>query len=337
MNILLSIIIPIYKTEEYLEECVNSILYYNTQEIEIILVDDGSPDKCPQLCEELALKDSRIKVVHKENGGLSSARNAGMQVATGKYVTFVDSDDIVFSSSIQTVVEWTKQALADICFLKAVKWYQDGTKIDLGENIDRFQLKLQSREHAINHLTSRAKFPGSAWGKLFRREFLIANRLHFPYDRRYSEDLGFVRDCILCAHTFDALDVLFYQYRQNRPGSITSNFTNKNFYDLLLFITESVEKLTIDKKTNDTICAFVMGFVSYEYSVLLYVYSCLPKADRKKAALQLRKYRWVLKYARNRKSYIVLFVCRLLGPKITAFMMKQYRKVVKNEHFNCFV
>lgn len=92
---MISIIIPIYKVEQYLDECVTSIINQTYKDLEIILVDDGSPDKCPRMCDEWAKKDARIKVVHKKNGGLSSARNAGLKVAKGEYIGFVDSDDYV--------------------------------------------------------------------------------------------------------------------------------------------------------------------------------------------------------------------------------------------------
>lgn len=93
--VLVSIVVPIYKVEKYLSRCVQSLLNQTLKDIEIILVDDGSPDKCPEMCESYLKLDKRIKVVHKKNGGLSSARNAGISVATGKYIGFVDSDDSI--------------------------------------------------------------------------------------------------------------------------------------------------------------------------------------------------------------------------------------------------
>ena len=90
-----SIVVPIYNVEKYLEQCIDSIINQTLKEIEIILVDDGSPDNCPQICDDYVKKDSRIKVVHKTNGGLSSARNAGIEIATGDYIGFVDSDDYI--------------------------------------------------------------------------------------------------------------------------------------------------------------------------------------------------------------------------------------------------
>ena len=93
MNSLISVIVPVYKVEAYLDACVQSILDQSYPDLEIILVDDGSPDHCPQMCEAWAAQDARIRVIHKTNGGLSSARNAGLELCTGEYIAFVDSDD----------------------------------------------------------------------------------------------------------------------------------------------------------------------------------------------------------------------------------------------------
>jgi len=325
-DVLLSFIIPVYNVEMYLQECVDSILLQMTEECEIILVDDGSTDSSGKLCRQYAEKNRHIQIIQKENGGLSSARNAGLSIARGKYISFVDSDDKIFPCCIKEILQWIKFQGTDICFLRTVKIYPDGTQKDLGEGIIRSQLSSQNKEKAIRHLASRPKYPGSAWAKLFRREFLINNELHFPYDRRYSEDLGFIRDCILCARDFDALDVPYYQYRQNRQGSITNKVTSKNFYDLLQFITESTEKLTTNKKNNDTISKFVMCFVAYEYSVLLYLYNHIPKEDKKAALAKLKEFKWTLRYASNRKGNIIALVCRSFGVRFTSFLLNQYRK-----------
>lgn len=325
----LSVIIPIYKTEEFLTECVDSILERADEDVEVVLVDDGSPDGCPGICDRYAEKDTRVRVVHKENGGLSSARNAGLAVAKGRYVTFVDSDDKIFPDSLPEILTWIRAAGADMCFLRAFKLFADGTMRDLGENIDGSQLRAKGREEAIRHLASRSKYPGSAWSKVFRRDFLLDNDLHFPYDRRYSEDLGFIRDCVLRAESFDALDVPYYQYRQGRTGSITQQIKAKNFNDLLQFITESAEKLTENRKAKDPVNGLIMSFVAYEYSILLYGYTRIPKEDKKAALAAMKPYAWTLRYAVTKKGRLVFLACRLLGVRFAAFLMKQYRRAVE--------
>jgi glycosyltransferase involved in cell wall biosynthesis len=324
----LSIIIPIYKTEIYLEECVNCILSQTSQDIEIILVDDGSPDHCPQICDEFAKSDARVKVIHKQNGGLSSARNAGMTVANGKYVSFIDSDDLIYPDSITEILSWICNSDADICFLKAEKFYPDGTRQDLNESIEREPLRDRSREEAMRYLISRPKYPGSAWGKLYKRKFLIENNLHFPYDRRYSEDLGFLRDCFFCAESFDALEIPFYRYRQNRQGSITSKVTAKNFNDLFLFISESVARID-EKSSTDPVVKSFLRFVAYEYLVLLFLYTRLPSEEKKEALLKLKQFAWTLSYSTGKKEKAAGLFCRVFGVRFTAFIIKQYRRIVE--------
>ena len=324
-DILLSFVIPVYNVESYLRECVDSILHGFTDECEMILVNDGSKDSSGDICEQYAQNHSRIHVIHKENGGLSSARNAGLTCAKGKYVTFIDSDDKIYSESLADVLYWIKNVGADMCFLRAEKFYPDGTIIDLGEGIEQAHLRLASREDAIKYLSSRNKYPGSACFKLYKRDFLIENDLHFPYDRRYSEDLGFIRDCILCAKNFDALEIPYYQYRQNRKGSITNQVSSKNFYDLLLFITESVERLTVDKQAIDDVSKDLLSFVAYEYCVLLYLYGAIQSEEQPEVYKALTQYQWVMKYAKNSKSKFVYLCIKIFGLKLTTLLLSKYR------------
>ena len=329
-NILLSFIIPIYNVEKYLIECVESILKYMTDECEIILVNDGSTDTSGVLCKQYSVKDFRIKTINKENGGLSSARNLGLSIAKGKYVTFVDSDDKIYPDSVITILNWIKSSDTDLCFLSAYKYYQDGSLVDLGENIVKSELVSQSKEKAIQHIASRPKYPGSAWAKLYKRDFLNKNGLHFPYDRRFSEDLGFIRDCILSANTFDFLAVPYYQYRCKRQGSITNSITSKNFYDLMIFITESVNKLTLNYMPKDTISEYVLSFVAYEYSILLYLYNLIPREDKRNAMIRLKEYKWTLKYSLNKKGKVIYYICKFCGLRFASYIMNQYRKATES-------
>ena len=122
----ISIIVPIYKVQDYLDECIESIINQTYSNIEVILVDDGSPDRCPQMCDEWAKRDSRIRVIHKKNGGLSSARNAGLDVANGEYISFVDSDDFICSDALQNLYDRIKDDKSIGITSGLVYRYQDG-------------------------------------------------------------------------------------------------------------------------------------------------------------------------------------------------------------------
>ena len=120
-NSLISVIVPIYKSEKYLEKCIESIIGQTYKNIEIILVDDGSEDRCGEICDAYSLKDNRIKVIHKKNGGISDARNAGLDIATGEYIGFVDSDDYIANDMLETLLGLSKQYMADI---SCVSYYE---------------------------------------------------------------------------------------------------------------------------------------------------------------------------------------------------------------------
>ncbi len=128
MNDLVSVIIPIYKVEPYIRECLDSVINQTYRNLEIILVDDGSPDGCPKICDEYAENDSRIKVVHKENGGLSDARNKGLDVASGEYITFVDSDDVVHKAYVEFLYDNLKKTNSDVSVCQSVS-FRDLQKI----------------------------------------------------------------------------------------------------------------------------------------------------------------------------------------------------------------
>ena len=125
----ISVIVPIYKVEKYLRRCVNSILRQSYTKLEILLIDDGSPDACPEICEAYAKTDSRVRVIHKENGGLSSARNTGLEIAEGEYIAFVDGDDYIHSEMLKQLYHALKDTDADlsVCNLQYVN--EEGYKI----------------------------------------------------------------------------------------------------------------------------------------------------------------------------------------------------------------
>ena len=199
--------------EKYINECVDSILNQLTDACEVILVDDGSPDRSGVICDGYADRDSRVKVVHQKNGGLAAARNTGLDCARGEYIAFVDSDDYLDGQCVSKILNWITLGGADICFMRAMKVFPDGKQQLLDDEMNAAELK-GSKESAIKYLSERSKYPGSPCTKLFRRALLERNHLRFPDDRRVSEDLGFVLQCILNADSYDALPIDYYYYRQ---------------------------------------------------------------------------------------------------------------------------
>ncbi|MFR3841771.1 MAG: glycosyltransferase family 2 protein [Mediterraneibacter faecis] len=214
---LVSVVVPVYKVEQYLERCVKSICEQTYQELEIILVDDGSPDRCGEMCEELAQKDKRIQVLNKQNGGLSDARNAGVKLATGKYLLFVDSDDYIAKDLVEkTVTEAEKMA----CDMVLFDYYcvENGIEEVRTTQIPGGKVISLEKEHQL------LLAPPAAWAKLFNREFYVKADCPFPKGL-YFEDLATTPIFFLKAKRISYLKEPLYYYiiREN------SIMTGKNY------------------------------------------------------------------------------------------------------------
>ena len=164
-ELLISVIVPVYKVEKYLNRCVNSIINQIYKNLEIILIDDGSPDKCPYICDEWSKRDSRIKVLHKQNGGLSDARNAGLKIATGEFIGFVDSDDWIAPEMYERLLTAIIKDQSDIaeCNVKMVWKNNLQSKMLLQQN--NCVLK---RDEAQLELLNESKLKQPVWNKLYK-------------------------------------------------------------------------------------------------------------------------------------------------------------------------
>lgn len=189
-----SIIVPVYNVEKYLDKCIESIVNQTYRNIEIILVDDGSPDKCPEICNEWAKKDDRIKVIHKENGGLSSARNAALEIAQGDYITFVDSDDWIENDMIQSMLTCAAKNDADIV---CCGFYFDN--VDTTGHLQKFEkAEYENEEIVLNLLLDNIR--PEVCSKLYSAELI--NQFRFDESIKYAEDLPFNFYLMLKAKNF---------------------------------------------------------------------------------------------------------------------------------------
>ncbi len=233
---LVSIVIPVYKVEKYLKRCVESILSQSYKNMEIILVDDGSPDQCGVICDEYAERDERIVVIHKENGGLSDARNAGTMNAAGEYITYVDSDDWIDRDYVNLLLKALieNDASLAVCRIKKLSKEEDNNT----NNSDRTM--VFSTEQALETMLYQKEFDNSACGKLYYTE-LMKKHL-FPVGKLF-EDLfttyKVIGDCSKIAYIDDQL----YFYWTN-PNSIMHKSFNPRVYDEIEAADEIVDYIT---------------------------------------------------------------------------------------------
>lgn len=220
MDDLISVIIPVYKVEPYLLRCVHSVMEQSYRNLEIILVDDGSPDNCGKMCDALAEKDTRIKVYHKENGGLSDARNFGVEQATGKYITFIDSDDYIAEDYIEYLHALLSENSADISCCPMSKTYGDVAEYKSNENLPRVQL-LTGKEACYQLFNSKLYLTlVTAWGKLYKSE--IVKQYPFPKGRVH-EDEATTCKYYYASQTVAVGNRCLYAYFQNPAGIMNAD------------------------------------------------------------------------------------------------------------------
>lgn len=187
---LISVIVPIYKVQDYLKECIESIINQTYSDIEVILVDDGSPDRCPQMCDEWAKRDYRIRVVHKKNGGLSSARNAGLDVAKGEYISFVDSDDFICKDALENLYNRIKDDKSIGIISGLIYRYQDGSINNFKDQwLCSKEIVIPSSEFLFETMSQKSSY--TVWNKLYRREVIGNTRFR---EGRNNEDTLFMYD-----------------------------------------------------------------------------------------------------------------------------------------------
>lgn len=245
----ISVIVPVYRVEKYLGRCVNSLLGQTLSDIEIILVDDGSPDGCPALCDEFAKKDGRIKVLHKENEGLGLARNSGMSLAVGEYIAFVDSDDYVKSEMYRTLYEAAQRENADIAMcglcciggimsakendVQNINCFDGYTVFDGKEGIDRLMLDISG---ALPKEDQDSRYGFSSVKNIYRKDVLEKNKIRFLSEKEVmSEDVFFLLDFLDKCECAVGVPGAFYCYCRNGQ-SLSKSYRSDRFEKCRLII-----------------------------------------------------------------------------------------------------
>lgn len=262
-----SIVVPVYKVEQYLDKCVQSLIFQTYPDIEILLVDDGSPDHCPAMCDTYAQQDSRIRVIHKRNGGLSDARNAGMAAASGKYLIFVDSDDYILADTCERLLPYA-QGTNDIIIGDGLC---EGGKKKLSHG---YTPDCVSGEAYLKLALQGGSMPMAAWLYVYRREFLLANHLWFKQGITH-EDEQFTPRAFLAAQRVVESGVRFYRYLI-RENSITTQKdlrkNGKDLYETCLELKEIYEKLEDNGLKSELLDSLVVKYLSLFQTGRLYQY-----------------------------------------------------------------
>lgn len=251
MNPKVSIIVPIFNVEMYLDRCIQSLLNQTLKDVEIVLVDDESPDRCPQMCDEYAKKDARIKVIHKKNGGLGLARNSGLEVATGEYVTFLDSDDYVELDTYEALYKEAVSKNLDVCYFKHRRFTDGGKYIDVvtDKNSYYFTDKHEVESFLLNLVgkdpmkPNQSFFSMSVCMGIFRLQSIKESGVKFVSERTVaSEDLIFDINFLPHVKKIGVLPNVFYNYFIN-PSSISTSFNDAKYQRMIKLLEVVKEEL----------------------------------------------------------------------------------------------
>ena len=239
----ISLVVPIYKVEKYLNKCIESLIGQTYNNIEIILVDDGSPDNCPHICDEWASKDKRIAVIHKQNGGLSDARNAGIEAATGRYISFVDSDDYLSLDFCEILIDAIKKNKADIAMGDVSLVYEDKSLI-------KFTNVTKNQEVCVPGIDviydNAIRYNMTAWAKVYKKE--LFDGIKYPVGRLHEDEFVFFKVLAKC-NMFVINNNAKYYYLQ-RGTSIMYTKTEKNVRDTLDAFEDKFNFLEKNSKQN---------------------------------------------------------------------------------------
>lgn len=320
MDIKLSIIVPIYNVENYLEYCLNSIVpILSNENVELILVNDGSTDKSESICNMYIEKYKNVRYIYQDNQGLSEARNTGIKNSNGKYVTFIDSDDFI---NYQILLDFLNSFdTPDVIFLNAVK-YLNGNTLFFGEDYKVENIVNKPKSEVLKELCQFRKFPGSAWNKIVKRELIVREKVFFEKGI-YSEDIEWSMRLFNGAKTFSYLEGEYYYYRQGRKDSITGNISEENINSLLYILEKNVKS-----KFDKNIEKYLYSFLSYEYIVLLFLIGNKNIRCNSNIKRRIYKLRFLLLKSSKITYKIIFPIITLFGIEFMSIILRMLKRKI---------
>lgn len=322
---LFSIIIPVYNTEKELPRCVDSVLSQRFEDLELILVDDGSKDGSGAICDAYAAKDCRVICVHQKNAGCSEARNTGVRKSSGKYLLFLDSDDMWDDDSAladlkEIIIRVSPEV---ICF--GVSIYGEDGQLEK-KRVPFLPQNAQGKYALVEHLTRTNQYFSTSYVKALSRDFFIQNDLFF-IKGLLSEDIEWSARILVLCRSISVYSNAFYKRIRRSAGSITSSIGEKNITDILTSIEKGIV-FAQDHSENVEMLHLYYEYWAYQYAMLLGLASELRHSDRFDAIYaRLKKLKWLLKYDHEKKVHAVHLAVSVIGLRAAMNMLRIYYKI----------
>lgn len=321
-----SIIIPCYKVEKYLSECVDSVLNQTYNDFEIILVDDGSPDRCPKMCDEYAKKDTRVHVIHQKNAGIACARNAGVATAQGEYVICLDSDDFLINNLILSEIEEKTQSNPDVVMFGYKKYFESEGSwgADVCANIG----DSRSVGDIVKTMLLNSSYIATTWTKAIRRELLVENRVSFRPSMVSGEDVDWYLNVLCHTKKIECLSKVCLAYRQ-RPDSISHNPKIQSLDDFIWILENWPNRIKEQVKDVDLKSA-LMNAMAYYLANTMVLYSSYSAKVTKPFKERFKKQMYLFQYAISSRALTVKIFYNLLGFAMTINLLKLMSKLKKH-------
>lgn len=320
-----SVIIPIYKVEKYLKECIESVLRQSFNNFEIILVDDGSPDSCPKLCDEYLKKDSRVKVIHKKNGGLSDARNHGLRIASGEYIIFLDSDDYWNDKNmLYEINNFLLNNNVDMVQFLAKKFIDKSNRFIYDKLYEEQFINTHEKIDIIENLITTQTYSMAACNKVILKSILTENNIWFKKGL-LGEDLDWYLNLLMYINTIKVINKHYYVYRI-RSNSITTSMDVKNIEDLIYMINKWSKYffyMSSDKEKNS-----YLAILAQAYFTAILGYGKLSKKNKKITLKKLNSLKKILKYAKSKKIKLIKYSVNILGVPLTSKLLNMTYKII---------
>ncbi|MDQ6469956.1 glycosyltransferase family A protein [Flavobacterium sp. LHD-80] len=320
-TLLFSIIIPVYNVEDYVSQCLDSILCQSFSDFELILVNDGSTDSSLKICEEYKQKFPQIILISKENGGLSDARNTGLKTAKGEYIIFTDSDDYWQGKQIlEDLNHLISKTNPDIIIHEESRFFAEND-VHCKYNQRFIKNKIGKFEDEVLNLVYHDLYVASAWDKVIKRAILIENQLFFPVGRK-SEDVEWCGKLMHYIKTFSIYSKSFYVYRQARQGSITTTTSAKHIEDVYEMVKDGINS---PKTESEILNKALENYWACNYVVILKDFYVLSSETQNQIWHDLVSWKYLLKKGRNIKVDKVMKFYKFLSFKTLIFFLNGYR------------
>lgn len=322
-----SIIVPVYNVQDYLEQCVSSVLAQSCTDYELILVDDGSSDRSPEICDRFAAQDQKIRVIHKANGGASEARNTGIKNASGEYVLFLDSDDFWHSEEmLDRIAESLSETGAVVMQFGFEEYLNNENRIVPGPVRTLSHNNGKSFEDSLAWLVVSGNLTIAAYSMVISRNFLLSNNLYFKKGLR-TEDLEWAIRMFVCRPKLAFLDSYFYAYRVQHGGTVTSQIDYGHLCDYCWILEKSVKLVeTCEERLKSILMSYLMYHaliaiaLSFRKRVNLSREQKKEILSRLKAVTQNR----ITKYTLSKKVKLACLVYRIAGFEVMAAVLGFY-------------